>query len=318
MLKTILIVTTGGTIAMKNAHQLLKAEELLHYFPSFTGIANVVVEEFITINSAAILPQHWVQLDALLNRQLARPDIDGAVLLHGTDSLEESAFFLNLSLQSAKPLILTGAMRYLDDRSSDGSTNLYNAVRLAASPAAHSQGPLVLMNEHIFAARDVLKYDNLRLHTFRSPYGPLGSVDPDSIRFYRHTSRPHTLATAFDLAQASTTTLPLVPLLADYTGFRPALFQSLLAGPIDGLVVQSFAGGRRSAGMSEALKALRHRGLPIVVASRIMEGPLVPPQTEEGLFYAEDLSPQKARILLLLSLLMGHDTTQLQQNFRNY
>jgi L-asparaginase len=240
------------------------------------------------------------------------------VVTHGTDTLEDTAFFLNLVIRHTRPVVITGSMRAANEISADGPSNLLNAVRVAVSDAAVGKGVLVVLNEDISAARDVRKTDNRRVNTFRSPeLGFLGFVDPDGIVFYRTPVRPHTTRSEFDIASVSS--LPEVALLTDYAGFDGALMEGLVNLKPSGIVVAGFAGGRLSAGGRKAVDRAASAGIPVVVASHVPGGRIVGnPVADLRAVVARDLSPNKARILLMLALTQTRELKDIQRVFDTY
>jgi L-asparaginase len=244
--------------------------------------------------------------------------LKGIVVTHGTDTLEDTSFFLHLTVTDTRPVVVTGSMRSANEISADGPANLLNAVRVAVSEGAPGKGVLVALNEHIASARDVWKTDNRRVETFRSPeLGFLGFVDPDGVVFYRASLRPHTAQSAFDLS--TVTTLPEVAMLTDYPGFDAALMNGVIATKPAGVVVAAFAGGRMSPGAREAVKRAAAAGLPVVVASHVPGGRIVgDPVDDLNAVVARDLSPNKARVLLMLALTQSRDVKTIQRQFDTY
>ncbi len=181
----VLILTTGGTIASRTDAPLIAGPELVQAVPELTDYANINVEEFSVIGSSKMTPKNWLELAQRINARFSRYDnLTGIVITHGTDTLEETAYCLNLTVKSDKPVVLVGSMRSADEISADGPANLINAVRVTISEQAVSQGVLVVLNEDITAARDVWKTDNRRVQTFQgSSVVHICTVDPDGFRF---------------------------------------------------------------------------------------------------------------------------------------
>jgi L-asparaginase len=313
------ILTTGGTIASRVGGSMQDGNTLVAAVPQLLDHAAVTVEEVTRVGSSQIAPGHWLTLAHRIN-SLFRDDraLRGLVITHGTDTLEDTSFFLHLTVKDPRPVVVTGSMRSANEISADGPANLLNAVRVAISPDAVGRGVLVALNEHIASARDVWKTDNRRVETFRSPeLGFLGLVDPDGVVFYRATLRPHTVQSAFDVSGVKT--LPAVALLTDYPGFDAALMDGVIATKPAGVVVAAFAGGRMSAGAREAVKRAAAAGLSVVVASHVPGGRIVGDPVE-GLsaVVARDLSPNKARVLLMLALTQSRELKDLQRVFDTY
>ena len=293
---------------------MIEGPALVQAVPQLLDHARVRVEEFSAIGSSKITPVHWLTLAKDINTAFAADvDLAGIVITHGTDTMEETAYFLNLTVHSERPVILVGSMRSADEISPDGPANLMNAVRVAVSDQAVGQGVLVVMNEHITAARDVWKSDNRRVHTFdASNVGHIGTVDPDGVRFYHRVLTPHTAASPFDVTTLDA--LPTVALVSDYTGFDPGIIDTLSGLPLDGLVVRTFAGGRMSDGMGQA-----RRELPLVIASRVPGGRIVsPPDYGFSTVVTRGQQDNKARILLMLALTKTRDPAKLQEIFDTY
>jgi L-asparaginase type II len=315
----ILILTTGGTIASRIDAPLLAGPALVQAVPDLTNHANIDVEEFSVIGSSKMTPAHWLGLAKRINALFSENDgLAGMVITHGTDTLEESAYFLNLTVKADKPVVFTGSMRSTDEVSADGPANLINAVRVAASDQAIGQGVLVVLNEDISAARDVWKTDNRRVHTFgASNVGHVGTVDPDGVRFYHRLLQPHTTDSEFDVSTLET--LPKVAILSDFTGIDETLVSSFGKQKMDGLIVRTFAGGRMSAGMSAGLAKLERRGVPTVITSRVPGGRIVAaPDYDFPAVVANGQPDNKARILLMLALTRTSDRIEIQRIFDTY
>jgi L-asparaginase len=241
----------------------------------------------------------------------------GVVITHGTDSMEETAYFLHLTIKDRRPVILTGAMKTFDEASADGPANLINALRVVMDDNAIGQGVMLVMNENILSAYDAWKSDNRRPETFQSSgFGYLGVADPDRIQFYRQTLLPHTVATPFDVTEL--TNLPKVDIVSDFTGFDPEILEYFADRHLDGLVFQSFAGGRLSKGAEDGLVQLTKK-FPVVIASKVPLGRIIGnPNPSLEVTYAYHLPANKARILLMLALLKQPSPVELQAIFDQY
>ena len=317
-LDRVVILTTGGTIASRASGQM-SGESVVGAVPQLLDHAEIVVEEFSRIGSSQMTPGHWLALAKRVNETFRDdPGLAGIVITHGTDTMDETAFFLNLTIRDSRPVILVGSMRTPGEISADGPANLLNAVRVATSPEAVAMGVLVVLNEDIGAARDVRKTHNRRVDTFRSPeLGFLGFVDPDAVVFYRSTLRPHTTATEFDIQALES--LPVVRTAADYTGSDAATLGFLAAQRPDGVVLATFAGGRLSPGARSGIEAVVDAGVPIALASRVPGGRIVGDVTgDSGALVVRDLPPHKARILLMLALTVTRDSRELQRILDTY
>ena len=313
----VLILTTGGTIASRTDAPLIDGHRLVRAVPELLDHAEIDVEEFSVIGSSKMTPDHWLRLAQRVNSVLdERDDLNGLVITHGTDTMEETAYFLHLTVKSDKPVVVVGSMRSSNEISADGPANLINAVRVAGHPTANGHGVLIVLNEDISSARDVWKTDNRRVQTFSAQdLGHIGTVDPDGVRFYRKVLQPHTTATEFDVMGSSA--LPDVAILSDYTGLDASLVESFAANPMDGLVVRTFAGGRMSAGMLEGLERIADRGIPTVVTSRVPGGRIVgAPDYPFPAVVADGQPDNKARILLMLALIS--EAVDVQKVFDTY
>lgn len=315
----VLILTTGGTIASPTDAPQIDGHTLVRAVPQLADHASLDVEEFSRVGSSKLTPTHWLGLANRINSAFAdNPDLTAVVITHGTDTMEETAFFLHLTVRSDKPVVLVGSMRSADEISADGPANLLNAIRVSVSEAAIGKGVMVVLNEDISSARDVWKTDNRRVHTFRSSStGFLGTVDPDGVRFYQESLRPHTSRTEFDVS--SLKELPRVAILSDFTGIDSVLVTEFATLKMDGLVIRTFAGGRMSDGMLAGLRETADAGPPIVITSRVPGGRIVSaPNYDFPAIVASDLPDNKARILLMLALTRTHDRIGIQRIFDIY
>jgi len=315
----VLILTTGGTIASRTNAPLIAGPALVQAVPQLTEHASISVEEFSVIGSSQMTPAHWLGLAKRINTLFAEnADLAGIVITHGTDTLEETAYFLNLTVKVDRPVVMVGSMRSADEISADGPANLINAVRVAVDRQAIGQGVLVVLNEDISAARDVWKTDNRRVHTFNaSNVGHIGTVDPDGVRFYHQLLQPHTTSSEFDVSNLEA--LARVFILSDFTGIDESLVVAFGKQDMDGLVVRTFAGGRMSVGMRAGLAALEKVGVPTVITSRVPGGRIVAaPAYEFPAVIANGQPDNKARILLMLALTRSSGTAELQRIFDTY
>jgi L-asparaginase len=327
----IAVVGCGGTISSIAESSLdvldypesgrkLSAEDLLERFPETRLVADPVPVPFLAVGSTAIGPKEWVELRALLHR-LASEDkaIAGFVLPHGTATLEETAFFLNLTLAIAQPVVLVGAQRPASALSSDAAMNLVAALRVAGSPEARGKGVLVVLNDEIHAARDVVKTSTYRLQTFRSPdFGALGHVDGDGPQFYRAPLRDHAPETEFSAMRDID--LPRVDIVYSYGGADGALIDAAVAAGARGLVSAGLAPGIPTPLERAAFTRAAEAGVVVVQCTRAASGRVAPRQAlrQSGVIAGDDLSPQKARILLALTLARKYDLADIERAFRRY
>ncbi|MFA5002626.1 MAG: asparaginase [Methanolinea sp.] len=320
----VVIVATGGTIAGIGS----SSGELLNYTPGTISISDLMAtvpglntsaslegEQFSNIASDQMTPALWLNLTLRVNELLADPDVDGVVITHGTDTLEETAYFLNLGVHSDKPVVITGAMRPATAISADGPLNLLNAVRLAGDPAAKGRGVLICLNNEINGARDTTKTSTEMVETFRSPdFGLLGYMQDEKPAFYRNSTRRHTAASEFILARG--TRLPRVDIVYGYPGMDTTALDAFASGGSEGIVLAALGNGGYPESIGDALVNLSARGIPVVVSSRTGTGIVAPGDT--ALISADTLNPQKARILLMLALTKTHDTAEIGKMFGEY
>ncbi len=317
------IVTTGGTIAATPSG-MLTAADLLATIPDLDAIAAVTVESFFTIGSSLITPAHWVQLATHINALWReRPDLSGIVVTHGTDTLEETAYFLHLTNQDPRPLVLTGAMRSANALSADGPANLHAALVVAAAPNARERGTLVVMNNEIHGAHDAVKAHTLRVDAFVSGAGgSLGTIYGTKVNWLRQTVRP--AQPPFILTPDQP--LPRVELIYSYAGADGRLIEAAVANGAQGIVIAAFGSGRLPQGQIDVIQRLLAQGIIVVISSRVGSGPvevnyphnLAASAAEHGVILAGDLNPQKARVLLLLALTQSTDPKAVQAIFAAY
>ncbi|HEY7061326.1 MAG TPA: asparaginase [Chloroflexota bacterium] len=294
----------------------LTGEELLDALPEIGQFARVDVDpgnphETATPDNLAALARH---VEAVLQGGEA----DGLVFVQGTNTIEETAFFLNLTVHTDKPLVVTGAQRPFTALSSDGALNLINAIRVAGAAEARGQGVLVVTNDEINAARDVTKTHTYRLQTFRSrDLGVLGYADPDRIVFYRTPTRRHTAASEFDLRGIER--LPQVDVLYVHSAARPALARAAVDLGARGLVIAG-SGAGSTAPLREELAAIARDGVVVVRSARVGEGRVIHDDNwqEPGMVAADNLNPQKAALLLALALTRTGDPDAIQRMFDEY
>jgi L-asparaginase len=307
-LPRVLIITTGGTLG-------LSGTELTQAVPQLAQIADIKVEEFVRVGSSSIRPTHWIGLSRRINQAFAADrGLAGIIVTHGTDTMEETAFFLHLTVKDERPVVVTGAMRGPTAISADGPANTVSAVKVAVAPRARGLGVLVVLNDWIHSARDVRKTDSNRVDTFRSEWGPLGVVDADRVVFQRSLITRHT--TTAEFALPADTTLPDVPIVADYSGNDGSAIRALADKRVAGIVVQAFANGRASPGATQAMRDVAAAGIPVVLTSRVPEGRVM--DREGAIITAGDFSPQRARVLLMLALSRTKDPAELRRIFTSY
>jgi L-asparaginase len=325
-LRTVAVLSTGGTIASRQDPgkggyvPALSADDLIASVPAINSVARIETQQVSNISSSDMTPQVWVQLLARINELLLRTEIAGAVVTHGTNTLEETAYFLDLTVASSKPVVLVGAQRPASDPDADGPRNLLDAIRVVSSPEAIGKGVMVVMNGQINAARDVTKTNTSQVETFRSlEFGALGVVDVEAVRFYRSPLRRQTLTPDPGAA------LRRVEIVTAYAGADGRSIRSLMReGDVDGIVVTGLGLGGVPGLMFDAIQEARKKGVPVVVGTRVPTGRVFPLSATKasalslkaiGCVLADNLSPQKARVLLMLGLAKTREPELLQKYF---
>ncbi|HEX6511956.1 MAG TPA: asparaginase [Chloroflexota bacterium] len=325
-LPRIALIATGGTIDSLGKDRLdlawyfenearLGVDELLVRVPEVASLAQVVVQPFKRLSSGGITPADWLELRRTIEGLLG--SVDGVVITHGTNTLEETAFFLHLALDGDMPVVVTGAMRPASALSPDGELNLLNAIRLAAHPSAAGKGVLVLLNDAIHGAREVTKTNTFRVHTFQSrDAGPLGFTDADGLIVWH--SQPARPRGGFDVRDRSD--LPRVDVVLSYAGADGKLIDAAVAAGAQGVVSAGAGAGRPTPAEDEALDRAIASGVAVVQASRVGSGRVArsPKMRQRGVVAGGDLLPWKARILLMLALTRTSDMDAIQQLFDRY
>lgn len=325
-LPTVVVLATGGTIASRHDSAkggyvpTLSGEDLVAAVPAIRKLAQIQSEQISNVGSSDMTSEIWLRLAGRVNALLARPEIAGIVVTHGTNTLEETAYFLDLTIVSNKPVILVGAQRPASDSDSDGPRNLLDAIRVAISPEAVGKGAMVVMNGQINAARDVTKSNTSQVETFRSlEFGPLGTVDVEKVRFFRAPLRRQTFQVD------SQTRLGRIEIVMSYAGADGLSIRSLFRdAAAQALVVSGMGLGGVTSLMFDAIQEVRARGIPVVISTRVPTGRIFPLSANKGsalslrqigCVLADNLSPQKARILLMLGLTKTKDSELLQNYF---
>ncbi len=327
----VVLLGTGGTIAGKATSQagdssaayqsaVVTASDLIECVPALARIADLEAEQLFQIDSAHFTDERLLTLARRVSLLCARDDVDGVVVTHGTDTMEESAYFLHLTVKSAKPIVLTGAMRPGTALAADGPANLLHAVAAAAHPTSGARGVLVVMNEEIHSARDVAKVHAMRLDAFASPHGPLGLMVEGAPRWYRAVTRRHTVDSEFDIDGIDT--LPLVGLVSSHGNMRRESYDAWVAAGARAIVHAGFGGGTVPDYLKPVLTELCAAGVPIVRASRVGAGPVIRNANFDddacGSVAADDQNPPRARLLAALALTRTQDVGEMQRVFSHY
>jgi glutamin-(asparagin-)ase len=325
----VVILATGGTIAGAGAtaansatYQAAKVpvEKLIAGVPELADVANVRGEQVFQIASESFTNEKLVQLGKRVSQLSKEPGVDGIVITHGTDTLEETAFFLNLVIRSDKPVVLVGSMRPGTAMSADGMLNLYNAVVVAGSADAKGKGVLVAMNDTIDSGRDVAKRVNVKTNAFSSQWGPLGMVVEGRTYWFRTLAKRHTTASEFDIDQIDK--LPEVQIVYGAGNMAPSLYEAAAKAGAKAIIHAGTGNGSVANYAVDTLKALRAQGVHIIRSSRVGEGFVIrnseQPDDKYDWVVAHDLNPQKAKILAALALTRTSDTKELQRIFWTY
>ncbi|AJK70223.1 type II asparaginase [Campylobacter coli] len=307
------IATTGYTAGAIDIDVLIKA------VPQIRDLADISWEQIANIDSSNMCDEIWLRLAKKIAKLFAE-GIDGVVITHGTDTMEETAYFLNLTIKSDKPVVLVGAMRPSTAISADGPKNLYNAVALVANKEAKNKGVMVAMNDKILSARGVVKTHSLNVDAFSSPdFGDLGYIVDGKVFFYNNVTKAHTKNAPFDVSKL--TSLPKVDILYSYSNDGSGVAaKALFEHGTKGIVVAGSGAGSIHKNQKDVLKELLKKGLKVVVSSRVVAGCVAVSDSDEklGFISAEDLNPQKARVLLILALTKTSDPKKIQEYFLKY
>ncbi|MCX7376214.1 MAG: asparaginase [Alphaproteobacteria bacterium] len=330
-LPKVAFIGTGGTIASLGDSPLtlmdyggpgkiMQASAILERFLEANEVAEVIPVDFKAVASHHITFTEWRALVLECDRLVAEhPDLAGIVIGHGTATMEETAYFLSLTLQVPIPVVMVGSQRPATALSSDAGLNLVNAIRVAASPEARGMGVLVVLNDEISAAREVTKTSTTRLQTFRTPdFGVLGHADGDAVAFYRRPLRRTYPGTEFDIRGLDA--LPRVDIVLSYVGADGTAVRAFAAAGARGIISAGFAPGAPTEGERDALAEAVKTGITVMQCTRVGSGRLFRGRKmrEAGFLITDNLSPQKARILLALALTRTSDAGEIERVFREY
>lgn len=321
-MKTILILHTGGTIAMKEDKDTGSVQQggrhpLHGAIPSLNSLANIIEEEVFQLPSPHITTNEMLVLKNRIEQADKLENINGVVITHGTDTLEETAYFLDLTVKASIPIVLTGAMRSSNEIGADGPYNLLSSVKVAASDEAVGKGVLVVLNDEVHTAKNVTKTHTSNIATFQSPqYGPVGIVTKRGV-FFHHVPLNRESYTVDRVTKR-------VMLLKAYAGMDSALLQALRGMEINGLVIEALGQGNLPPAMIPGVKELLEHNIPVVLVSRCFNGIVQDiygyegggrQLKEFGVIFSNGLSGQKARIKLMVALEQTQDLQELQELF---
>lgn len=322
-LPNVVILATGGTIAGTGSSSTqttgyksgdLGIETLIEAVPEMKELANITGEQIVKVDSTDITNEILLKLGKRVNELLASDDVDGIVITHGTDTLEETAYFLNLVVKSDKPVVLTAAMRPATAMSADGPFNLYNAVLLASHESSKGKGVLVTLNDRIASARNITKTNTTATDAFKSfENGYLGAILAGKPYYYNNVERLHTTETPFDISKIKK--LPQVDIIYGYQNSPTYMYKAAVQNGAKGIIVAAPGDGTLSAKSVEGVKYAMNKGVKVVLSSRVGTGTVSP---KEGYITSDSLNPQKARILLMLALTVTNDPQEIQSFFDKY
>ena len=329
-LPNVVILATGGTIAGAGAeatnsatYQAAKVpvDKLIAGVPELAKVASVRGEQVFQIASESVANDHLLNLAKRVATLSKQSDVDGIVITHGTDTLEETAYFLNLVVHSDKPIVVVGSMRPGTAMSADGMLNLFNAVSVAASQDARGKGVLVAMNDELNSGRDVSKMINIRTEAFKSPWGPLGMVVEGKNYWFRLPAKRHTVNSEFDIDKIAS--LPLVEIAYGQGNANDTAYRAFADKGAKAIIHAGTGNGSVSNRVVPALRELRGKGVQIIRSSHVNAGGFVvrnaeQPDDQYDWVVAHDLNPQKARILAAVALTKTSDSKELQRIFWEY
>lgn len=323
------ILATGGTIAGTGASATntnytagqVAIGTLLDAVPEVNKIANVTGEQIVKIGSQDMNDAVWLTLAKRINELLKRDDVDGIVVTHGTDTMEETAFFLNLTVKSDKPVVLVGAMRPSTAMSADGPLNLYNAVVTAAAKESKGKGVVIAMNGLILGAQGATKMNTVDVQTFQSPNsGALGYVLNGKVSYNMESLKRHTTKSEFDVTNLDK--LPKVGIVYSYSNVDADVMTPFLNGGYQGIVHAGVGNGNIHQNLFPMLEKARKQGILVVRSSRVPTGPTtLDAEVDDNKYQfvaSQELNPQKARVLLMLALTKTNDWKKIQQYFNEY
>ena len=327
-------IATGGTISNRDGGRL-SAEDLAKSMPGVERYAKLTHEQFSNVASSELTLTQWIELAKRINALFATDkEVAGVVVTSGTDTLEETAFFLHLTVRDARPVVVVGSMRNPSTTGYEGAANLLEGVRVAADPASRNKGALVVLNDEINSARNVTKTDALRLQTFRSrDYGQLGVVDRDRVVYFSQITQRHNEQIEFDINKI--TELPRVDVIMVYQGAPADLIKAAVDNGAKGIVMAVAGAGATSGNQNEGLNYAASKGVFVVTSTRTGSGRIAPPQRPAGgssgaqptaeqqrrrqfTIAGEDHTPIKARVLLMVALTKTDDRNELQRIFSEY
>jgi L-asparaginase type II len=333
-LPNVVLMSMGGTIASRGDTRLnitnyggkgvprVDPADWYKDLPELAGIANITLEDQRAPQeraSGSETQEDFTRVAKRLNELAANPKVDGIVVTHGTNTMAETAYYMNLTVRTDKPIVFVGSQRPWTGLSGDGPRNLYDAVRVAASKEARGKGVLHCMNQFINTARDVDKTSAYRVDTFRGvDVGAIGFADPDRVVFYREPIRKHTSGSEF--AGKDYATLPPVEVAFAYRDAPAYVIDAMIANGVKGIVIEGTGAGSATTGQTEAVKRAQEKGVVVVMTARTQGGRVqdTPRRREAKIVPGDNMLPEKARILLQLALTKTSDLAEIKRIFDEY
>ena len=330
-LPRVIVLSTGGTIAGQQPNTekagylpgKIPIEELLKNIPSITQKAIVQGEQIASIGSYDMTVEIWIKLAKRINEIFAKNEADGIVITHGTDTQEETAYFLNLTVQSDKPVVLTGSMRPATAISADGPKNLYDAIIVAIDKSSKGKGVMLCFNESIYDAKNVVKTNTTNVNAFSSPNtGSIGQVYDGRVFYNAQTLNKQSGSSAFDISKIDS--LPSVEIVYAYAGASDAAINAFIKNNAAGIIIAGTGDGSFDKAILESVKNAVKKGIMVVRSSRVVSGKVTThylgtfDDSKLGTLVSDNLNPQKARILLMLALTITKDKNKIQEMFLTY
>lgn len=328
-LPNVRILATGGTIAGAGASAANSAtyaaakvgvDKLIAGLPELASVANVKGEQILQVASESLTDENLLTIARRVSALAKQPDVDGIVITHGTDTLEETAYLLNLTVHTEKPIVLVGSMRPGTALSADGALNLYDAVSVAAKQDSRGKGVLVTLNDTIDSGRDVSKSVNIKTSAFSSQWGPLGMVVEGKNYWFRAPVKRHTVKSEFNIDEI--TSLPQVEIALGYEGMTSTAIEALGKSGIKAMIYAGTGNGSVANRIVPSLRKVREDGIVVIRSARVPDGFVIrnaeQPDDKYDWVVAHDLRPQKARILAMVALTKTSETRELQRIFWEY
>jgi len=329
-LPRVIIIGTGGTIAGQGTNPTsagyipgkLPIDTLLKNIPSINKVANIKAEQIVSVGSYDMTIEIWIKLARRINEIFAKDEADGVVITHGTDTQEETAYFLNLTIKSKKPVVLTGAMRAATAISADGPKNLYDAIVVASASESKGKSVMVCFNETLYDGKNVVKVNTTNVNAFASPNtGPIGQVYDGRVVYYSESLNKKSNNTPFDVSKLDK--LPKVEVAYMYVDASASAVYAFINDRIEGLIIAGSGDGSFNKSILQAVDTAVKKGIMVVRSSRAVSGRvtqfnLVFDDKKLGTIASDDLNPQKARILLMLALTVTRNKDEIQKMFLEY